>query len=72
MFAVIYFGDINSEVISSKVDLNFVIDPLPTDAAEICIGQDAEGVVELRQRVPGEGEYLGKGGGEKEMQQWAW
>lgn len=53
MFAVICFGDINSEMTSSKVDLNFVIDPLPTDGAGICIGQDAEGVAELRQRVPG-------------------
>lgn len=53
MLAVIYFGDINSEMTSSKVDLNFIIDPLPTDGAGIYIGQDAERVAALRERVPG-------------------
>lgn len=60
MFAVIYFGDINSEMTSSKVDLNFITDPLPTDGAKIYIGQDAERVAALRQRVPG-GRWLREG-----------
>lgn len=60
MFAVIYFGDINSEITSSKVDLNFVIDPLPTDGAGIYVGQDAEWEAELRQKVPG-GRWLREG-----------